>query len=199
MPVKKDRTITEPDDQDAIHPDISRILLSQKKIQHRIKELGAQISEDYKGEELVLVCILKGAFLFMADLCRHLTLPVNTEFMAISSYGHSTVSSGVVRILKDLNESIEGRHVLIVEDIVDTGLTLSYIAGILGGRKPKSLKMCALCSKPQCHKIKVQVDYCGFILPSEFVVGFGLDYRDYYRNLPYIGVLKPKVYKKSAT
>lgn len=177
------------------HPDIARVLISSEEIQRRVAELGAQISQEYAGQEITLVCILKGAFVFMADLSRKITVPVNTEFMGISSYGHSTESSGVVRILKDLNESVENKNVLIVEDIVDTGLTVSYLADLLKGRSPKSLRICALSSKPQCHKKPVQIDYLGFTLPSEFVVGYGLDYRDYYRNLPYIGVLKPTVYK----
>jgi len=177
-----------------IHPDISRVLIEADAIQKRVGELGAAINADHVGQEITMVCILKGAFVFMADLCRHIDVPVNTEFMGISSYGHSTESSGVVRILKDLNESIEGKNVLIVEDIVDTGLTVSYLAELLKGRAPKSLKICALSSKPQCHKKPVTIDYLGFTLPSEFVVGYGLDYRDYYRNLPYIGVLKPSVY-----
>jgi hypoxanthine phosphoribosyltransferase len=180
-----------------IHPDIERVLISTAEIQQRIAELGQTITQDYAGEDIVLVGVLKGAFLFLADLCRQIDRPVQTDFMAISSYGHATVSSGVVRILKDLNESIEGRNVLIVEDIVDTGLTLDYVANLLRTRNPKSLKICTLSSKPQCHKKPVTIDYCGFILPSEFVVGYGLDYRDYYRNLPYIGVLKPEVYKSA--
>ncbi|MBF0501147.1 MAG: hypoxanthine phosphoribosyltransferase [Candidatus Riflebacteria bacterium] len=179
-----------------IHQDISRVLISADEIQARIKVLGEEITVDYQNEDIVLVCILKGAFLFMADLCRHIRVPVNTEFMAISSYGHSTESSGVVRILKDLNESIAGRNVLIIEDIVDTGLTVSYLEQLLEARKPNSIRICTLSNKPQCHKTPVQIDYCGFILPQEFVVGFGLDYRDYYRNLPYIGVLKPEIYQK---
>ncbi|HOY68591.1 MAG TPA: hypoxanthine phosphoribosyltransferase [Candidatus Ozemobacteraceae bacterium] len=178
------------------HPDIERVLIGTGEIQARIAELGRRITADYAGETIVLVCILKGAFLFMADLCRHIELPVNTEFMAISSYGHATKSSGVVRILKDLNESIEGRNVLIVEDIVDTGLTLSYLIDLLSARHPKSLKVCSLCSKPQCHQRPVRVDYCGFELPSEFAVGYGLDYKDYYRNVPFIGVLKPDIYER---
>lgn len=181
-----------------LHADIERVLIPTEEIQKRIAELGRQITADYKGESLVLVCILKGAFLFMADLCRHIDLQVNTEFMAISSYGHATKSSGVVRILKDLNESIEDRNVLIVEDIVDTGLTLSYLVDLLSARHPRSLKICSLCSKPQCHKREVTVDYCGFELATEFVVGYGLDFRDYYRNLPFIGVLKPSVYECGA-
>lgn len=177
------------------HPDIERVLIQTHEIQSRIAELGKQITEDYKGESLVLVCVLKGAFLFMADLCRHINLPMNTEFMAISSYGHATKSSGVVRILKDLNECIEDRNVLIVEDIVDTGLTLSYLVDLLATRHPRSLKVCTLCSKPQCHKREVKIDYCGFELPSEFAVGYGLDYKDFYRNLPFIGILKPIMYE----
>jgi len=181
-----------------LHDDIDRILISSEQIQTRIRELGAEITRDYAGEEIVLVCILKGAFLFMADLCRHIDRPINTGFMAISSYGNSTTSSGVVRILKDLNESIENKNILIIEDIVDTGLTLSYLAAILEARKPCSLKICALTNKPQCRKKEVRIDYCGFVLPDEFVVGFGLDYGDFYRNLPYIGVLKPEVYSTPA-
>lgn len=181
-----------------LHNDISKVLISEKEIQKRIRELGEEITSDYQGEDLFLVCILKGAYLFMADLCRQINLPINTGFMAISSYGNATESSGVVRILKDLNESIEGRNILLIEDIVDTGLTLSYLAGILGARNPKSLKICALTNKPQCHKKKIKIDYCGFTLPDGFVVGFGLDYCDYYRNLPYIGILKPEVYSQPA-
>ncbi|RCK81756.1 MAG: Hypoxanthine-guanine phosphoribosyltransferase [Candidatus Ozemobacter sibiricus] len=180
-----------------IHPDIDRILISQEEINARIAELGAQISADYQGEELLLVCILKGAFVFMADLARAITVPVQTGFIAVSSYGHSTQSSGVVRIMKDLDQSVEGQNVLIVEDIVDTGLTLAYIASLLHDRHPKSLKICALTNKPQCRKKEVTIDYCGFVLPNEFVVGYGLDYQDYYRNLPYIGVLKPSRYAQS--
>lgn len=181
----------------AIHPDIDRILISSEEIARRIEELGAQITRDFQGENLLLVCILKGAFLFMADLARAIDLPLQTGFIAVSSYGHSTQSSGVVRIMKDLDQEVEGRNVLIVEDIVDTGLTLSYIAGLLAGRHPKALKLCTLSNKPQCRKKEVPIDYCGFVLPDEFVVGYGLDFRDFYRNLPYIGVLKPHLYKDS--
>lgn len=177
-----------------IHPDIDRILISREEIEARIAELGAQISGDYQGEDILLVCILKGAFVFMADLARAIKVPIQTGFIAVSSYGHATQSSGVVRIMKDLDQSVEGQNVLIVEDIVDTGLTLAYIASLLHDRHPKSLKICALTSKPQCHKREVKIDYCGFVLPNEFVVGYGLDYQDYYRNLPYIGVLKPSRY-----
>ncbi|MBF0406785.1 MAG: hypoxanthine phosphoribosyltransferase [Candidatus Riflebacteria bacterium] len=179
-----------------MHNDISRILISNDQIKERIKSIGEQITFDYSGEELVVVCILKGAFIFGADLCREINLPLKFEFMSISSYGNATTSSGIVRIIKDLNESIEGKNVLIVEDIIDTGLTVSYLASLLTARKPKSLKICSLCSKPQCHKTEVKIDYFGFELPSEFVVGYGLDFRDLYRNLPYIGVLKSDIYTR---
>ncbi|MBF0547182.1 MAG: hypoxanthine phosphoribosyltransferase [Candidatus Riflebacteria bacterium] len=179
-----------------MNSDISRILISNDLIKERIKQLAEQITKDFLGQELVIVCILKGAFIFAADLCREINLPVNLEFMSISSYGNATVSSGVVRIIKDLNESIEGKNVLIVEDIIDTGLTVSYLASLLSQRAPKSLKICSLCNKPQCHKTLVKIDYCGFELPSEFVVGYGLDFRDFYRNLPYIGVLKAEIYTR---
>ncbi|OIP24664.1 hypoxanthine phosphoribosyltransferase [bacterium CG2_30_54_10] len=180
----------------SIHPDIARILITQEEIAVRTAELGRQISDDYAGEEIMLVCILKGAFVFMADLARAIECPVQTVFIAVSSYGNSTQSSGVVRILTDLDKPIDGRNVLIVEDIVDTGLTLSYIAGLLRDRHPKSLRICALSNKPQCRKKEVQIDYCGFVLPDEFVVGFGLDFKDFYRNLPYIGILKSELYRK---
>ncbi len=180
-----------------LHPQLAKVLISEDQLQTRIRELGGQITRDYQGQEVLLVCILKGAFLFLADLCRSIDLPQKVEFMAISSYGHATESSGVVRIIKDLNESIEDKHVIVVEDICDTGLTLSYLAGILRGRNPRSLKICVLCDKPQCHKKDVPIDYCGFVLPNEFVVGYGLDFKDLLRNLPYIGVLKPEMYRGS--
>lgn len=177
-----------------LHKDIARILISEEQIKQRIKELGAAITNDYNNDEIMLVCILKGAFMFMADLAKEIQLPIQTGFIAVSSYGYSTKSSGIVRILKDLDESIEGKNVIIVEDIVDTGLTLNYIAKLLRDRKPKSLKICSLTNKPQSRKMDIHIDYCGFNLPNEFVVGYGLDYKDYYRNLPYIGVLKPEIY-----
>ena len=173
---------------------IERILFSPEQIQKRITELGTEISNCYPGEEVVLVCILKGAFLFMSDLCRSINLPLKVGFMAVSSYGHLTESSGVVRIVKDLEESIEGKNVVIVEDIIDTGLTLSYIAKMLSERNPKSLKVCVLCSKPQNTQQVVKVDFTGFVLPTEFVVGYGLDFQGYLRNLPFIGVLKQEYY-----
>jgi hypoxanthine phosphoribosyltransferase len=172
------------------HPKIEKILISREEIQKRISELGDQISKDYAGEDLFVVCILKGAFLFMSDLCRAIRLEQEIDFMAVSSYGHLTTSSGVVKIEKDLTESIEGKNVLIVEDIIDSGLTLSYIAKMLSERNPKSLKICVLCNKPENQQQRVKIDYCGFTISDDFVVGYGLDNKGFMRNLPYIGVIK---------
>ncbi len=158
-------------------------------IRDRIAELGAEISADYAGKDLLLVGVLKGAVFFMADLMRHITVPCEVDFMAISSYGASTDSSGVVRILKDLDETIEGRNVLVVEDIIDSGLTLSYLKRTLGARHPASLEVCALLTKPERREVEVPVRYIGFEIPNRFVVGFGLDYAERYRNLRYVGVL----------
>ncbi|HNW11054.1 MAG TPA: hypoxanthine phosphoribosyltransferase [Candidatus Rifleibacterium sp.] len=169
---------------------IKHILIDPESIQKRITELGAEISADYRGKELVLVCILKGAFLFTSDLCRQIDLPQKLDFMAVSSYGDATRSSGIVKIEKDLSESIQGKHVLIVEDIIDSGLTLSYIVKILQDRQPADIKVCVLCNKPSNQQQHVKVDYCGFKLEDEFVVGYGLDFKGYLRNLPYIGVVK---------
>jgi len=169
---------------------IKHILIDPESIQKRITELGAEISADYRGKELVLVCILKGAFLFTSDLCRQIDLPQKLHFMAVSSYGDATRSSGIVKIEKDLSESIQGKHVLIVEDIIDSGLTLSYIVKILQDRQPADIKVCVLCNKPSNQQQHVKVDYCGFKLEDEFVVGYGLDFKGYLRNLPYIGVVK---------
>ncbi|MDN5279272.1 MAG: hypoxanthine phosphoribosyltransferase [Clostridiales bacterium] len=174
----------------ALAPEIERILIGPEEIQKRIIELGKTISHDYKGEEIILVCILKGAFLFTSDLCRAIEVPQKMDFMAVSSYGDSTQSSGIVKIEKDLSESIENKHVLIVEDIIDSGLTLSYIQKILRDRNPASIKVCVLCNKPSNLQQHVKVDYCGFLLEDEFVVGYGLDFKGYLRNLPYIGVVK---------
>jgi len=169
---------------------IKHILIDPESIQKRITELGAEISADYRGKELVLVCILKGAFLFTSDLCRQIDLPQKLDFMAVSGYGDATRSSGIVKIEKDLSESIQGKHVLIVEDIIDSGLTLSYIVKILQDRQPADIKVCVLCNKPSNQQQHVKVDYCGFKLEDEFVVGYGLDFKGYLRNLPYIGVVK---------
>jgi hypoxanthine phosphoribosyltransferase len=178
--------------------DIAKILITREQLQTRIAELGNTISHDYAGKDLLLVCILKGGVLFLSDLVRATRIPHAFDFMAISSYGGArTESSGVVRILMDLNTSIENRNVLIVEDIVDTGRTLSYIIENLRTRNPASLKICALLNKPSRREVEVAIDYIGFNVPNEFVVGYGLDYNEVYRNLPFIGVLKPEMYAQS--
>jgi hypoxanthine phosphoribosyltransferase len=178
-----------------MHPDVLKINLTEQQIAERVKELGQQISQDYEGESVLMVGILKGAMIFLADLVRNITVPTYFDFMAVSSYGSSTQSSGAVRILKDLEKSIEDRHVIIVEDIVDTGLTLNYLVENLRARGPKSIKICTLLSKPDRRTVGVNIDYNGFVIPDEFVVGYGLDYDERYRNLPYIAVLKPEIYQ----
>lgn len=165
------------------------VLLTAEQIQQRVRELAEEISRDYQGREPLLVCVLKGGVIFLADLVRQLTVPVNLDFMAVSSYGQGTVSSGQVRILKDLDTSIEGRHVLLVEDIVDSGLTLSYLCDILLAREPASLKVCTLLDKAARRRVKVPLDYVGFEVPNVFLVGYGLDYRERFRELPYIARL----------
>jgi hypoxanthine phosphoribosyltransferase len=172
---------------------VTEILIEPEALQHRVAELGEEISADYAGRDLLLVGVLKGAVFFMADLMRHLTIPCEIDFMAISSYGDSTDSSGVVRILKDLDINIEGRHVLVVEDIIDSGLTLSYLIRNLEAREPATLEICALLTKPERREIDVPVRYVGFEIPNRFVIGYGLDYSELYRNLPYVGVLDPRL------
>ena len=174
--------------------DMAEILIDAPTLQATITRMGEQITQDYAGKDLLLIGVLKGAIMFMVDLARAINLPVTLDFMAISSYGASTVSSGVVRILKDLDSSIEGKHVLIVEDIIDSGMTLSYLADYLRARGPASLKICALLNKPERRTSNVSIDYHGFDIPDKFVVGYGLDFAEVYRNLPYIGVLKPELY-----
>lgn len=168
---------------------VSEVLIDEESLRDRIAELGGEISADYAGKDLLLVGVLKGAVFFMADLMRHITVPCEVDFMAISSYGASTDSSGVVRILKDLDETIEGRNVLVVEDIIDSGLTLSYLKRTLGARNPASLEICALLTKPERREVEVPVRYTGFEIPNRFVVGYGLDFAERYRNLRYVGVL----------
>ena len=168
---------------------VGEILIEEPSLQKRIRELGREISADYAGRELLLVGVLKGAVFFMADLMRELTIPCEIDFMAISSYGDATDSSGIVRILKDLDINIEGRHVLVVEDIIDSGLTLSYLMRNLESREPASLEVCALLTKPSRREIDVPVRYVGFEIPNKFVVGYGLDFGERYRNLPFVGVL----------
>ncbi len=174
--------------------DLSSILYSEEDIARRVAELGAQISTDYEGKDIVLVGVLNGAVIFLSDLMRQISVPVAMDLVAISSYGSYSNTSGVVRIMKDLDESVESKHVLIVEDIVDTGLTLNYLVEYMRSRNPASVKVVAMLSKPSRHKAKVQVEYLGFTVPDEFVVGYGLDYAQRYRNLPCIGVLKPEIY-----
>jgi hypoxanthine phosphoribosyltransferase len=168
---------------------VGEILIDEDRLQERIRELGDELSRDYAGRELLLVGVLKGAVFFMADLMRSLTVPCEIDFMAISSYGAATDSSGVVRILKDLDINIEDRHVLVVEDIIDSGLTLSYLLRNLESREPASLEICALLTKPDRREIDVPVRYVGFEIPNKFVIGYGLDFAERYRNLPYVGVL----------
>jgi hypoxanthine phosphoribosyltransferase len=170
---------------------VSKVLLEEDVVAARVAELGTEISADYAGKDLLLVGVLKGAVFFMADLMRQLTIPCEVDFMAISSYGASTDSSGVVRILKDLDINIEGRDVLVVEDIIDSGLTLSYLIRNLESRTPASLEICALLTKPERREIDVDVRYTGFEIPNEFVIGYGLDFGERYRNLPYVAVLDP--------
>jgi hypoxanthine phosphoribosyltransferase len=178
-------------------PDVQEILIPSVEIEEKVREMGATITEDYAGERLLLVGILRGAVIVMGDLMRRIDLPCEIDFMDISSYGSGSSSSGVVRILKDLEEDITGRHVLIVEDIVDTGLTLSYLRRSLLARKPASLEICSLLSKPSRRRAELEVKYLGFEVPDEFVVGYGLDYAGAYRNLPDICVLKPEVFSGS--
>ncbi len=174
--------------------EIGKVLLSAEEIAAKVKELGAQISKDYQGKNLLVVGILKGAVIFLSDLVREIRTPLGLDFMAVSSYGVSTKSSGVVRIMKDLERSIEDYHILIVEDIIDTGLTLKYLVENLRSRGPQSVKVCTLLDKPSRRKVDVEADYNGFSIPDEFVVGYGLDYSERFRHLPYIGVLKPEAY-----
>jgi hypoxanthine phosphoribosyltransferase len=171
---------------------VSKVLIDEDAVAARVAELGVEISNDYAGRDLLLVGVLKGAVFFMADLMRQLSIPCEVDFMAISSYGASTDSSGVVRILKDLDINIEGRDVLVVEDIIDSGLTLSYLIRNLESRNPATLEICALLTKPARREIDVRVRYTGFEIPNEFVIGYGLDYAERYRNLPYVAVLDPE-------
>ncbi len=181
----------------SMHQDIDHVLVSEEQLQAKVAELGARISADYEGRDLLLVSILKGAVVFMADLMRAVTIPCAIDFMVVSSYGGANTSStGLVKIIKDLDQDLSGKDVLIVEDILDTGITLSHLMPMLQMRNPRSLRLCTILSKPSRRKAEIEPDYCGFEVPDEFVVGYGLDYDEKYRNLPYVGVLKPEIYTK---
>lgn len=175
--------------------DIKEVLFSEEQIREKIKEIGEQISKDYSGKDLLLIGVLKGSVPFMADLIKQIDIPCSIDFMAVSSYGNSSTTSGVVRILKDLDFEIEGKHVLIVEDIIDTGTTLRYLVDYLKGRKPASIEIAALLNKPERRMVQIDAKYVGFKAADFFLVGYGLDYAEKYRNLPYVGILKEEVYK----
>lgn len=175
---------------------IKEVLLDEATIKAKVKELGEAITKDYPDGNMLLIGVLKGSVIFMADLLREIQADVSMDFMAVSSYGASTESSGVVRILKDLDFNIEGKDIIIVEDIIDTGTTLKYLVEILKRRHPRSLKVCCLLDKPERRKVDMKADYIGFSIPDEFVVGYGLDFAERFRNLPYIGIVKPELYKK---
>ena len=174
--------------------DIQEVLFSEEQLKNRVQEIARQITADYQGKEIMLISVLRGSFVFMADLCRAIDLPCTLDFMAVSSYGRGTKSSGQVQITKDLSEDITDRHIIVVEDILDSGNTLSYLLKILENRHPASIRLCTLLDKPDRRVKPVQVHYSGFTIPDAFVVGYGLDYAEKYRNLPYIGILKPRVY-----
>lgn len=179
----------------SIHDDIERVFYTEEELQAKVKELGEQITRDYAGKSPIFVGVLKGCFVFMADLMRYVNLPCEIDFMAVSSYGKGTKSTGSVQINKDLSFDIAGRDVIIVEDILDSGVTLNYLKGYLMNRKPNSIKIVTLFDKPARRKAPIYSDYFGYEVPDEFIVGYGLDYAEKYRNLPYIGVLKPEVYE----
>ena len=179
-----------------LEQDIERVLFTEEELKARVAEIAARIDQDYAGKEPMLISVLRGSFIFMADLARAITLPCTVDFMAVSSYGSGTTSSGQVKITKDLSESIEGRDIIVVEDILDSGNTLSYLFQLLQARHPASVRLCTLLDKPSRRTKPITADYTGFAVDDLFVVGYGLDYAEKYRNLPYIGVLKPAVYEK---
>lgn len=182
-----------------MHKDIKKVMIEEERLQKRVIELAKKLSEEYRGKNPLMICILKGAVVFMSDLIKHMDIDLEIDFMSVSSYGSETVSSGVVKIIKDLDEKITGRDMIIVEDIFDTGLTLDYLVRLLQERKPKSIKICTLLLKEKAddqNQISLKIDYVGFKIQDEFVVGYGLDYDEHYRNLPYIGILKEELYKK---
>lgn len=177
----------------SLEDDVSSIIFSEDEIDSKVEELGRSITEDFAGRDLLLIGVLRGCVTFVSDLMREITLPLEIDFLAVGSYGRSSESSGVVRVLKDLNETIDNRHVLLVEDIVDTGLTLNFLLGYLKARNPASVSVCSLLDKPARREVDVDIDYGGFEVPDSFLVGYGLDYAQKYRNLPYIGSLKDEV------
>ncbi len=179
-----------------MHQDVEQILYTEEQLRSRVKELGCQITADYAGRRPMLISVLRGSYIFMADLTRAINLNVTVDFMAVSSYGAGTVSSGQVEIKKDLSDSIEGKDLIIVEDILDSGNTLYYLMDVLRARKPASIRICALMDKPDRRTKPITADYVGFTIPDAFIVGYGLDYAEKYRNLPYVGVLKPSVYSE---
>jgi len=176
--------------------DVDEVLITDDRIREKTAELGRKLTEDYRGKNPLLICVLKGGLMFLADLMREIQIPVEIDFMAVSSYGDATESSGVVRILMDLDRNIRGRHILIVEDIIDTGRTLTYIMENLHTRGPASVKVCTLLNKPARRILDIPIDYVGFEIPDRFVIGYGLDYREIYRNLPFVGVLRPELYSR---
>jgi hypoxanthine phosphoribosyltransferase len=178
--------------------DIKQILISEEELAAKVSEMGKKISEDYQGKNLLMVSVLKGSAVFMSDLMRAITIPVTIDFMAVSSYGSGVKTSGVVKIMKDLDIELAGYDLLIVEDILDSGMTLRYLKGVLTGREPRSVKIAALLDKPERRQVDVAADYTGFEIPDMFVVGYGLDFNEKYRNLPFVGVLKPEVYASLA-
>ena len=177
-----------------LEKDIQEVLFTEEQLDRRVSEIAGEITRDYQGKEIVLISVLRGSFVFMADLCRRIDLPCTVDFMAVSSYGSGTSSSGQVQITKDLSGTIEGKHIIVVEDILDSGNTLSYLLRVLEQRGPASIRLCTLLDKPERRVKPVEVHYSGFTIPDAFVVGYGLDYAEHYRNLPYIGILKPEVY-----
>ena len=179
-----------------MHKDIEKILYTEEELSRRVKELGAQIAADYAGRQPMLISVLRGSYIFMADLTRAIDLDVTVDFMAVSSYGAGPVSSGQVEIKKDLSDSIEGRDLIVVEDILDSGNTLYYLMDVLRARRPASIRICALMDKPERRTKPITADYAGFTIPDAFIVGYGLDYAERYRNLPYVGILRPSVYDK---
>ncbi len=177
-----------------MHKDIKEILFTEEEIQQKIQQLASQINQDYAGRHLFILCVLKGAFIFLADITKKLEMSLEVDFMAVSSYGASSQSSGIVKITKDLDGSVEGKDILIIEDIIDTGLTLSYLIDVLERRNARSIRVATLFDKPHRRKAELEADYRGFLIPDEFIVGYGLDYAEKYRNLPYVGILKHELY-----